>query len=316
MCRHTVRKRRIKMDFEQLQLFIKVTKEGSFDRVAEQNYSTQRIISRKINKLEKELGVTLFLRKSNSISLTRAGIVFADEVQEYLRKMNQTISNLHELQNNDLFNLKIGYYSMFDGVLMRDQILTYQQAKGHLHITFLPNEENIERILADLTLRNIDLGYINEYGIYNFINRNLFSFISIFRGQMKLGVSKLNPLCKKEIITEKELSKENLLFYNSEKTDYFEETFYSTLKAKVSNFHIKNYYSIENLMIDCSLNKGITYMLDKLVQKFLVADPNIVWKPFASEKVDQSYNMKLVYRKDNHSPELRSFINFVKNNKL
>lgn len=104
MCRHTVRKRRIKMDFEQLQLFIKVTKEGSFDRVAEQNYSTQRIISRKINKLEKELGVTLFLRKSNSISLTRAGIVFADEVQEYLRKMNQTISNLHELQNNDLFN--------------------------------------------------------------------------------------------------------------------------------------------------------------------------------------------------------------------
>lgn len=136
MCRHTVRKRRVKMDFEQLQLFIEVTKEGSFDRVAEQNYSTQRTISRKINKLEKELGVTLFLRKSNSISLTRAGIVFADEVQEYLRKMNQTISNLHELQNNDLFNLKIGYYSMFDGVLMRDQILTYQQAKGHLHITF------------------------------------------------------------------------------------------------------------------------------------------------------------------------------------
>lgn len=304
------------MNFEQLQLFVSVAREGSFDRVAEQNYSTQRTISRKIKKLEEELGIKLFLRKSNSISLTKAGRVFADDIQEYLRNMDQTIASLHEIQDDTLFNLKIGYYSMFDGVLMRDEILNYKRFKNRLPITFLPNEENIERILADLTLRNIDIGYINEYGSYVFINRQLFDFISIYKGQMKLGVSKLNPLSKHKIITEEDLIPENLLFYNSEKTGYFKETFYSTLKSKINSFHIKNYYSIENLMIDCSLNKGITYMPDKLVQKFLVADPNIAWKPFASKKISQNYDMKLVYRKDNNSSELHSFINFVKNNQI
>lgn len=237
------------MNFEQLQLFVSVAREGSFDRVAEQNYSTQRTISRKIKKLEEELGIKLFLRKSNSISLTKAGRVFADDIQEYLRNMDQTIASLHEIQDDTLFNLKIGYYSMFDGVLMRDEILNYKRFKNRLPITFLPNEENIERILADLTLRNIDIGYINEYGSYVFTIRQIFDFISIYKGRMKLGVSKLNPLSKHKIITEEDLIPENLLFYNSEKTDYFKETFYSTLKSKIDNFHIENYYSIENLMI-------------------------------------------------------------------
>lgn len=296
------------MDLEQLELFVEAANEESFDKVAQQNFTTQRTISRKIKNLETEIGVKLFDRHSNRISLTPAGEIFKIRVQDYLFSMHNTIGNLQKLQENSVYTLHIGYFSMFDGVLMRDQILNYKRIKNALPIHFTSTEENIEQILSDLTLGNLDIGYINEYGSYKFINRKLFNFVSIYKNKMKLGISKLNPLSKKEIITESDLIGQTLLFYNADKTNYFTETFYSTLRHQFNDYHIKDYYSFEQTLFDTSLNVGITYMPYGLVQKFFAGDSNIVWKDLDSEKMNQNYDMKLIYRKDNKSKELRSFI--------
>lgn len=299
------------MNLEQLELFVEAANEESFDKVAQQNFTTQRTISRKIKNLEIEIGVKLFDRHSNRISLTPAGEIFKIRVQDYLFSMHNTISNLQKLQENSVYTLHIGYFSMFDGVLMRDQILNYKQIKNALPIHFTSTEENIEQILSDLTLGNLDIGYINEYGSYKFINRKLFNFISIYKNKMRLGISKLNPLSKKEIITESDLIGQTLLFYNADKTNYFTETFYSTLRHQFNDYHIKDYYSFEQTLFDTSLNVGITYMPYGLVQKFFAGDSNIVWKDLDSEKMNQDYDMKLIYRKDNKSKELHSFIKSI-----
>jgi hypothetical protein len=66
------------------------------------------------------------------------------------------------------------------------------------------------------------------------------------------------------------------------------------------------------MMIDCSLNQGLAYVTEGLFEKFMCHDLNIVFKHIESKKIAQTYNMQLVFRKDNQSEALRSFIKSIK----
>lgn len=300
------------MDINQLQLFEQVVQQGSFDRVATENYVSQRAVSQQIKRLEEELNVELFERHSNRIKLTPAGLYFAQRTQEYLDNLSDTINSLQKMKNSDLLQLKMAYFSVFDGVLLRDQILNYKKENLKPNILFTTAEESVEHILADLALKKIDCGYINHYGKYHFINRNLYDFLDVYKGEMVLGISKLNLLCKKRKITEADLAGQNILYYSNESSDYMKDTFLATLNSQISKYHIKRESSIEKMMIDCSLNDGVAYVTEGLFEKFMVHDKNIVFRHIKSQKIDQTYNMQLVFRKDNKSKALKSFIGSIK----
>ncbi|GFZ27516.1 LysR family transcriptional regulator [Lactobacillus corticis] len=301
------------MDSNQLRIFIQVAQEGSFDRVADQNYVSQRAVSRLVKRLENEIGLKLFERGANRIKLTPSGEYFAKRAEEYLDVMDDAIYVAQDIENKQKENLKIGYFSIFDGVLMRDEILHYQASKLKPEISFTTVEESVEHILADLSLHRLDCGYINQYGKYRFINRNLYNFVNVYQNEMVLGISKQNPLAEKEIITESDLVGQRLLYYSVETSDFMRDTFLETLGKQWSSFHIKRVSSIEQLMFNCSLNHGLAYITKGLAEKFLAPDDNIVFKSLASEKIDQTYTMQLIYRKDDDSLALKKFIASLKN---
>ncbi|MCH3996348.1 LysR family transcriptional regulator [Lactobacillus sp.] len=108
------------MDLNQLQIFLQVAQQSSFDRVANQNYVSQRAVSRQVKRLEEDLGVELFERKSNRILLTRAGEYFAQRIQDNIDNLNETISVMKTKDKQKVQHLRIAYFSVFDGVLVRD----------------------------------------------------------------------------------------------------------------------------------------------------------------------------------------------------
>ena len=61
------------MDIKQLRLFLSVAKTESFSKTAEEQYMTQPMITKSIQKLERELGVKLIERTSKMFALTEAG---------------------------------------------------------------------------------------------------------------------------------------------------------------------------------------------------------------------------------------------------
>lgn len=300
------------MELNQLKIFIQVAQESSFDRVAEQNYVSQRAVSRQMKRLEEDLGVNLFFRKSNHISLTPAGEYFARKAEQYLNSLSDTINTLQVIEKNSINNLHIGYFSVFDGVLLRDQILNYRKNSKNPQINFSIVEESVEHILADLDIARLDCGYINHYGHYNFLNKKHYKFVDVYQGKMMLGISKKDELSQKEFITEKDLVGRELLYYSGQSSNYMRDTFLATLGNDIGKYHVKRVPSIEELMIDCSLGFGLAYVTEGLYEKFMVRDPNIVFKEIKSKKIDQNYTMQLVYRPDNHSEALKSFIRSIK----
>lgn len=64
------------MDIHTLQCFLTLAHDLNFTKAAEKEHITQSSLSRKINGLEDELGISLFYRDSHQVSLTEAGKEF------------------------------------------------------------------------------------------------------------------------------------------------------------------------------------------------------------------------------------------------
>lgn len=75
-----------------MKIFVRVVRRGSFTAVALELNSTQPTISKKINQLEKELGVKLLRRTSREQELTEAGKEYFDRCQKILDDIDETES--------------------------------------------------------------------------------------------------------------------------------------------------------------------------------------------------------------------------------
>lgn len=74
------------MTFEQLEYFVLVEEYKGFSKAAEENYLSQPTLSKQIKALEKEIGVTLFVRNARSVSLTEEGEEFSKYVHRILKE--------------------------------------------------------------------------------------------------------------------------------------------------------------------------------------------------------------------------------------
>lgn len=78
-----------------LQGFEAAARHHSFTLAANELCLTQSAVSRQIQSLEEQLGVTLFLRNHRQLELTAAGETLLTGVREVLRQMSATVAALH-----------------------------------------------------------------------------------------------------------------------------------------------------------------------------------------------------------------------------
>lgn len=185
------------MEIDQLKNFLAVAQLGSFQKVADQQFISQRTISKQMTNLENELGVKLFFRGSNKISLTNAGIYFSQQANDLINQLNDSIIKLHAITNNNFQNLRIGYFSPFEGYLLVDHIHRYRSNNHDQPIHFHISEANIEHLIADVTLGVLDCAYILDYGTHDHLSNTELKNISLATGEMVVGVSKDHPLASK-----------------------------------------------------------------------------------------------------------------------
>lgn len=76
------------IDSMQIESFLAVAKHLNFSKAAAELYLTQPVLSRRISKLEGELGVTLFDRTQRTLKLTPEGVILQTFFQEKNRNSN------------------------------------------------------------------------------------------------------------------------------------------------------------------------------------------------------------------------------------
>ena len=96
------------MNTKQLQYILALSETLSFSQVAEKLGITQPALSKQIQHMEKELGVQLFDRKRNPLSLTPAGEYFVRNAKELLYMEEQLRKGLDRFQSGEYGRLTIG----------------------------------------------------------------------------------------------------------------------------------------------------------------------------------------------------------------
>lgn len=82
------------MDLAQLETFLTVARYHSFTRAAQDLHLTQPGVSRQVQKLERELGVALFIRCRDAVMLTAAGERFRAYAEETLTRYRHLLREL------------------------------------------------------------------------------------------------------------------------------------------------------------------------------------------------------------------------------
>jgi DNA-binding transcriptional LysR family regulator len=73
------------MDTRHLRAAVTVARCGTFTQAAQELYMAQSTLSRQVLALERELGVTLFVRGPRSVALTDRGEAFMPQAEAVLR---------------------------------------------------------------------------------------------------------------------------------------------------------------------------------------------------------------------------------------
>lgn len=93
------------MQLRDIQYVIAAADEGSFSKAALKVHVSQPALSQLIQRLEDELGVKLFVRMSNKVTLTAAGKIFYDDGKKILSLSDQLVTKMgdyRELKKGEL----------------------------------------------------------------------------------------------------------------------------------------------------------------------------------------------------------------------
>lgn len=93
------------MELRQLQYAIQIATDRNFSRAAEKLHIAQPSLSQQLSKLERELGVLLFHRNTNSVELTHAGALFVEKAQKLIdlaAEIRQEMDDISQLRKGRL----------------------------------------------------------------------------------------------------------------------------------------------------------------------------------------------------------------------
>jgi LysR family transcriptional regulator, transcription activator of glutamate synthase operon len=206
------------LNLEQIKYVLEISKAGSITRAAGRLHLSPSALSQSISQLEKELGVTIFLR-------SRKGTVPTSEGKKIIKRGNEIISSLENLfeelsLNKEEKYLKIGCspsitYVVYDAFLLFN--------KDHSHVKVEIIELDQDEILQKLIHGEIDLAFspfseeeLNGIHISDFIDYKL-----IYTGYACVCAGKDSPLYLKEFVTLEDLKEEKMVMYSSKRSNEF-----------------------------------------------------------------------------------------------
>ncbi len=289
------------MNFTQLNTFITVVETGSFQKAAATQYISQRAVSQSIAKLENELGFKLFERGKNKISITSQGQEFFLKTKEILHSFSVEINSLRHEVATTYQELKVGYFSPFEGALLLQKIFDSNQKQPELKIKI--TEESIEHLISDVSLGILDLAFILDYGDQEFLTKNLTNK-SIFQSKMVIGVSKLDPLSSSTVFPLIALKEKPILYYGPEKTNYLKHAFLATLPEAYQNLPVARISTIEQMQILVSSNQANAYYPDGLLQPSNSPSEKIEYLPLEGNSSAQNYHVQAIYQKKTEKKKL------------
>ena len=199
------------MELRHLRYFVAVAEELNFSRAAGRMYLSQPALSQQIQKLERELGISLFHRTKNHVVLTEAGQVLLEGARRVLILVEQTTREAREVGGAEGRHLKVGFPEYANHTPVADALQTFRRRYPYVeleeHETFTLQEtlQQIDRLRKG----RLDIGFMLRPE-----EDELLEIEHVLDIELVAALPKDHVLAGRDEISLKELSDERLILFS------------------------------------------------------------------------------------------------------
>ena len=187
--------------FKQLEYFYEAAQLEHFNQAAEKLGISEPSLSRAINQLEAEIGLTLFEKRGRGVVLTKPGRLFLSHAGTILQQVRNSQARMQELADG-AGHIDIAYVAPLAHSYIPQMIRRFQCLPGNENVTF-----NFYQGLTDSNLQGLKTGkYDLVFGSFSG-NEPSVCFVHVLIQEMVVIVPRNHPLAAKEIIDLKDFEK-------------------------------------------------------------------------------------------------------------
>ncbi len=280
------------MTLQQLTYLVTVADCGNITEAAEKLFISQPSLSAAIHNLEKEIGVTAFVRSNKGVTITREG----EELLSYARMLLEQADNMKEHFGNGekrtpKFSVSCQHYSFAVNAFV-DLIKKYDAEQ----YSFIIRETQTGEIIDDVANGKSEVGVIylsehNEEVLLKLIKNNDLSYEELYIAKPHVFICKNHPLAAKDEITMEDLVPYPYLVYEqgNRNSFFFSEEFISMLEFP-KNIQVRDRATLFNLVIGLNGFTVSSGIIDNELN-----GSNIIAKPLA---VDKSMRIGIIKKKN------------------
>lgn len=280
---------RVKLD--DLQAFITVAEFGSFARAAEELNLTQSALSRRIKKLEEDLGTRLLDRTTRRVSVSLVGEEFLPEAMRIVDEFNQSLSDIR-----DLVQIRTGTVAISTNMTLADTLLPEiisefkeRNPRVRVRLTESSSPSALERVLqrkSELALAQFGEGHPE------------LAFEPLFEDKFVLICHRDHPLAQRNGLTWKDLDRHNFIRMRSGSgtTNLLERTLGEKIRYLSGDLEVGHFNA---LLAFVGQNLGISAV--PTLVRLKRTDLDLVARPIGGPDVSRSLGI-VTYRGRSLSP--------------
>ncbi len=181
-----------------------VAEELHFRRAAQRLHIAQPPLSQQIQKLERELGVELFLRTNRRVELTDAGRVFLEEARRTLTNAGHAVDAVRSAARGEVGWLRLGFVGSVSYDLLPRLLSKFRERYPgvQMELRQLTTEEQMEA----LEKGDIELGIARELEPANGL-----SVVPLLRERLFAALPANHPLACREEVGLAELARDSFI---------------------------------------------------------------------------------------------------------
>lgn len=286
---------------EIVQTFLALAQDLNFRRTAERLNLDQSALSRRIQKLEQNLGFRLLDRTTREVSLTQAGQRFYRDNSELLRSYDDSIEAARRVAEGKSGLLRVAYMAFAATELMPQAMLRFRQAHPHIDVRL----EYIRTQGQKIALANgdVDIGYM--IGPFDHPD---FTTLQLSSEPLYVVTPRNHPLLLRPKIVPSDLADQPIILGNMREWEEY-------------RWRLNDMFSSEGIALNVALEASNTLALNGLVAAGLgvtIYPESLIGFLGRNVEVRQimspSFRSRtvLVWKRSNKSPQVQAFVQIAK----
>ena len=285
------------MELSHIRYFVAAAEELHFGRAAKRLHITQPSLSKRVAKLEEELGVKLFHRTRREVWLTEAGDAFLKGARLVLEDAQRATEEARKAARGELGKLEVGFFSPAIYGILPEILKSYHERFPAVRVTLHEWTSVVQ--LERLREAKIEIGFMRAP-----VEEEGFLTEHVFLEPIVAALPEDHPQARREVVPPEELADDPFIMVPRHKEPNSFDRYVSICqRAGFSPKITQEVFEIHVIVGLVATGMGVAFVPGSIRN---LKRPGLVYRPL--EDPEAHIGTAVVRRSARPSPVLRTFL--------